>query len=107
MRTLHKHSFHGVYRHWFQPAQLTLRFAQRLTSTMSVNGLATLAEYTSVIITNLVFAKWSHVFVDPKLTTALLDRLTYRCNIVKTGNESYRFRHSSTTAKVSRQQHPA
>jgi len=47
-----------------------------------------------IVTSNLAFAEWTEVFGDPRLTSALLDRLTHRCHILEFAGESYRFRQS-------------
>lgn len=56
-----------------------------------------LHERTSFIITtNKSPKEWAETIGDEVITTALLDRLLYRCEIIKLSGESYRMKHRKT-----------
>lgn len=65
---------------------------QPLSSELLFGIISTAYERQSLIVTtNLNFENWTEVLLSERFTGATLDRLTHRCQIIATGNESYRF----------------
>ncbi len=63
---------------------------QVLTEREETNSIA--------IASNESFSGWTKTFTDPRLCSAIVDRLTYGGNIIETGTTSYRLTHSRPAA---------
>lgn len=50
------------------------------------------ASKSTIITSNLTFERWDEVFGDAALTSALVDRLTYKALLIDMEGESYRYR---------------
>jgi DNA replication protein DnaC len=46
------------------------------------------------IASNAPFSEWKQTFTDPRLCTAIVDRVTFNAHIVETGTQSHRFAQS-------------
>jgi DNA replication protein DnaC len=58
-------------------------------------------ERRSLLVTsNLAFSEWGQVFQGERMTAALLDRFTHRCQIFEMNSESFRFRESMKNKKA-------
>jgi DNA replication protein DnaC len=51
----------------------------------------------TAIATNSPFSEWDKTFGDARLCAAIADRLTFRCTLIQTGTESYRFQATQAT----------
>lgn len=50
--------------------------------------------HSIIITTNLGFTEWNQIFIDPKLTESIVDRMVHHSHMIQFTGESYRVQHS-------------
>ena len=50
------------------------------------------SQKSTIITSNLTFERWDEIFGDPAITSAIVDRLTYKAILVDMEGDSYRYR---------------
>ncbi len=73
-----------------EDASLFYQFISSINNKMSI-----------VLTTNLEFAYWGQLLGDEVLATAIVDRLTYKCQIISTAGKSYRLSHHMDAYNIS------
>ena len=78
-------------------AGLKVRYA---TAANLVNELAEAADDRQLtrvlaVASNAPFSEWKRTFTDPRLCSAIVDRLTYNAHIIETGTDSFRLAQAS------------
>lgn len=58
------------------------------------------ARKATAVATNSPFAEWDKTFGDHRLCAAIADRITFRCSLIQTGTESYRFQSTEADRQV-------
>lgn len=50
------------------------------------------SQKSTIITSNLTFERWDEIFGDPAITSAIVDRLTYKAILIDMEGDSYRYR---------------
>ena len=84
--------------HGSLPIKATARDLDRRGAELLFQVLTEREEKSVIAIaSNEPFSGWTKTFTDPRLSAAIVDRLTFNGQIIETGSTSYRLAHARRT----------